>query len=63
MDGYELGSHVTLADPFAPPLLPVPDAAVGIDAGLLAQIDGAAKARGLDANTLLDMIVREALEE
>ena len=63
MEGYKPGDHATMADPFAPALLPTPDASVGIDSGLLAQVDAAAKARGLDANTLLDMIVREAIED
>merc|ERR1719506_2257690 len=31
MDGYTLGSHATLPDPFAPALLPAADASVGID--------------------------------
>merc|ERR1719240_476983 len=31
MDGYELGSHATMPDPFAAPLLPATDASVGID--------------------------------
>merc|ERR1719152_43619 len=63
MDGYKPGDFATMTDPFAPPLLPTPSASVGIDSALLAKVEAAAKARGLDAPTLLDMIVREALEE
>ena len=63
MDSYSEGDFAKLPDPFAPTLLPPPSASVGIDAGLLAKVEEAASMRGLDANTLLDSIVREALEE
>ena len=63
MDGYKMGDHATMTDPFGPALLPTPDGSVGIDSALLATLEGAAKARGLDANTLLDMIVREAIDD
>jgi len=62
MDGYKPGDFASMADPFAPPLLPTPSASVGIDAALLSQVETEAAARGLDAPTLLDMIVREAIE-
>merc|ERR1719198_720601 len=63
MDGYAPGDWAKLPDPFAPALLPTPAASVPIDAALLADVESAAKARGLDAATLLDTIVREALED
>ena len=63
MDDYKMGDHATMSDPFGPALLPTPDGSVGIDSALLATLEGAAKARGLDANTLLDMIVREAIDD
>jgi len=63
MDGYKEGDWATMKDPFAPPLLPTPDATVGIDASLLATLESEAVSRGLDAATLLDMVVREAFEE
>ena len=62
MDGYKPGDFASMPDPFAPALLPTPDSSVGIDSSVLAKVEAAAKARGLDANTLLDMIVREALD-
>ena len=62
MDGYKPGDHAAMADPFAPALLPTPDASVGLDAALLAKIESEASARGLDAVTLLDTIVRDAIE-
>jgi sulfite reductase (ferredoxin) len=61
MEGYELGSWKSLPDPFAPPSVKT-DANVGIDSALLATLGEEASARGYDAATLLDMIVREALE-
>jgi sulfite reductase (ferredoxin) len=63
MDSYKPGDWKKLPDPFAPALLPTPSASVGIDADLLAKVQAAAASRGLDAPTLLDMIMREALEE
>jgi sulfite reductase (ferredoxin) len=63
METYQPGDHKTIVDPFAPPLLPAPSSSVGIDAALKSTLEQAAAARGLDANTLLDAIVREALEE
>jgi len=62
MDGYAMGSHATMADPFAAPLLPAADASIGIDSALLEKVSSEAAARGLDAPTLLDMIVRDAIE-
>ena len=61
MAGYELGSWTSLPDPFAPPKVTT-DADVGIESKLLAKLGEEASARGYDAATLLDMIVREALE-
>jgi len=63
MDTYTPGAHATMADPFAPALLPAADASVGIDSGLLATVEAAAAERGLNAATLLDTIVRDALEQ
>ena len=60
MGSYTAGSHATMIDPFATPLLAA-DASVGIDAKLLETVSAEAAARGLDAPTLLDMIAREAL--
>ena len=62
MDAYKPGDWTTMPDPFGPTLLPTPDASIGIESAKLAQVEAAAKARGLDAATLLDMIVTEALE-
>jgi len=62
MDGYKPGDFATMADPYAPALLPTPDGSVAIDSALLATLGDEAAKRGLDAPTLLDMIVREALE-
>ena len=62
MESYKPGDHVNVVDPYAPPLLPAPDASVGIDSTLLATLESEATARGLDATTLLDCIVREALD-
>jgi len=61
MESYNSGDFATLPDPFAPALI-APDSTVGIDSALLAEVTRAAATRGLDANTLVDMIVREALE-
>ena len=63
MEGYKPGDHSNLPDPYAPPPSPTPDGSVGIDATLLGKLEGYAKARGLDSTALLDMIVREALED
>ena len=63
MDSYKPGDWKKLPDPFTPALLPTPSDSVGINADLLAKVQAAAASRGLDAPTLLDMIVREALEE
>ena len=43
-------------------LLPTPSGSVGIDAALLKTVEAEASKRGLDAATLLDSIVREALD-
>merc|ERR1711871_932860 len=48
MEKYELGSHLTMADPFAPPSITT-DATVGIDSALLATLEQEALARGYDA--------------
>ena len=63
MESYKMGDHATMPDPYGPALLPTPDATVGVTSANLAKIEAAAKARGLDAVTLLDMIVGEALDE
>jgi sulfite reductase (ferredoxin) len=62
MEGYSPGDYKTMADPFAPMLLPTPDASVGIDSSLLSIVEAEAAKRDLDAPTLLDMILREAIE-
>jgi hypothetical protein len=50
-----------MADPFAEPPLPPPDATAPIDAILLAKLEAAASKRGIKTSRLLDTIVREAL--
>ena len=62
MEGYSPGDHAKMADPFAPALLRTPSGSVGIDSQLLSMVEAEAASRGLDAPTLLDMIVREALD-
>mmetsp|Transcript_13346 Transcript_13346/g.20112 ORF Transcript_13346/g.20112 Transcript_13346/m.20112 type:complete len:209 (+) Transcript_13346:3-629(+) len=62
MDSYKPGDHASMADPFAPALIPTPASSIGIETNLLAKVEAEAAARGLDAPTLLDIIVREALE-
>jgi len=62
MESYVLGTGAAMASPFAPPAPPAPDGAVGIDSALLATVAEEAAARGLSPTTLLDMIVRDALE-
>ena len=42
--------------------MPPVEATVGVASDLLVKIEEEASARGLDAPSLLDMIVREALE-
>jgi hypothetical protein len=60
--GTTTGLTFTL-DSFTLDMPPANQASVGIDADLLAKVQAAAASRGLDAPTLLDMIMREALEE
>jgi sulfite reductase (ferredoxin) len=60
MAGYEPGSWEAMPDQFAPPLLQ-PSATVGIDEAVLARVKEEAQARGYDAATLVDSIIREAL--
>ena len=62
MDGYAPGDWKGLPDPYAPAVMPAPSGSVGIDPALLSELEGEAAKRGLDAPTLLDMIVKEALE-
>lgn len=62
MDSYSPGDHASMADAFAPARLPPPSGSIGIDSALLAKVEAEAAARGLDAATLLDTIVREAIE-
>ena len=62
METYTLGAYKAMPAAFPATLLPIPDASVPIDSALLNCIDEAAKARGIDAMTLLDTIVREVLE-
>jgi len=61
-ESYSPGGWATLPDPYAPALLPTPSGSVGIDAALLKTVEAEASKRGLDAATLLDSIVREALD-
>ena len=62
MESYSPGDFASMADPFAPSLVSV-DASAPIDSALLSSVQAEASKRGLDAATLLDMIVREALED
>ena len=62
MDSYSPGDWTKMPDPYAPALLPTPDASAPLDSGLLKTVEAEAAKRGLDAATLLDAIVREALE-
>jgi sulfite reductase (ferredoxin) len=62
MEKYTPGSYKTLPIPFAPTLVST-DATAPIDSSLLATVEAEATKRGLDAATLLDAILREALEE
>ena len=62
MEGYKPGDWKSMPDPYAPALLPTPSSSVGIDGELLKTLEAEAAKRGLDATTLLDCIVREALD-
>jgi sulfite reductase (ferredoxin) len=62
METYELGSFKTMPSPFAPAALPTPDSSIGISAQVLAKLQEEASARDMDAASLLEMIVSEALE-
>ncbi|KAL3914335.1 MAG: hypothetical protein SGPRY_007661 [Prymnesium sp.] len=62
MESYKPGDHASMADPFAPGLIPTPDSSIGIDSSLLSKVEAEASARGLNAATLLDTILRDALE-
>jgi sulfite reductase (ferredoxin) len=59
MANYTPGSHKEMVDPFAPELVTT-DARVGIQSQLLATLEEEAIARGYDAATLLDLVVRDA---
>jgi len=61
METYTAGDYASLPDPFASPLLPAVDTSISAQSDVLEKLESAAKARGLDASTLLDGIVREAL--
>mmetsp|Transcript_31877 Transcript_31877/g.52662 ORF Transcript_31877/g.52662 Transcript_31877/m.52662 type:complete len:96 (-) Transcript_31877:139-426(-) len=61
MATYESGSFATMRDPFGPELVTT-DATVGISSELLATVQAEATARGYDEATLIDLILREALE-
>ena len=63
MESYIIGAYKTIPAAFPANLLPTPDASVPIDSASLARINEAAAARGIDAATLLDTIVHEALED
>merc|ERR1712087_62114 len=62
MEKYEPGSFKTMPSPFAPAPMPAADATVGISAEMLAKLQVEASARDMDAASLLNMIVSEALE-
>ena len=61
MGTYEPGAYKKMADPFAPQLVKT-DSTVGIDSELLETLQAEATPRGYDAATMLDIIVREALD-
>ena len=61
MASYEAGSYKTMPDPFAPGLVTT-DSTVGIDSQLLAKLAEEGMARGYDAATLLDLLVRDAFD-
>ena len=61
MGSYEPGAWKMMADPFGPALVQT-DQTVGIDSELLATLEAAAATRGYDAATLLDVVLREALD-
>ena len=63
MESYEPDSWRTMPAPFAPPSVAEADATVGIASELLSKVEAEAAARDMDVATLLDTIVREALEE
>jgi len=58
---YQPGAYKEMVDPFAPQLTPT-DATVGIDSALLTRVEFEAAARGYDAATLVDLLVREAFD-
>jgi len=62
MASYEPGAWKTLAPAFPGPDAVTTDASAPMSSDLLAKVTEEASARGMDAATLLDMIVREALE-
>jgi sulfite reductase (ferredoxin) len=62
MESYKAGDHATMADPFGPKLLAPPSGSVAIEPELLSMLEAEAAKRGLDGVTLLDTIVKEALE-
>ena len=61
MKDYKPGQYLEMPDPFAPQLPPPRDANVGIDSELLSKVEFEARARGYDAATLVEALVREAL--
>jgi len=61
MEAYTPGSYKETPDPFAPALLET-DSSVGIQSALLANLQEEATSRGVDAATLLDAFLREALD-
>jgi sulfite reductase (ferredoxin) len=62
MKTYELGSYKTMVDPFALPAITTTET-VGVDDEVLQMLTAEASARGVDAATFLDALVREALEQ
>jgi sulfite reductase (ferredoxin) len=61
MKDYKPGSYLEMIDPFAPPRIET-DATVGIDSGLLSTLEEEARARGYDAQTFLDIVLRESFD-
>jgi len=62
MASYTMGDYKTMAPAYPPVSVATPGATVGVSSDLLVQLEAEAAARGMTPATLLDMIVREAIE-